>query len=351
MVTPTATNAYHYAAIATENPLAEGTAVAAQKFPAYKTFNDGAAITNEPDEGHVGARSITLSNDRVAAVGEPDINDRLRPDDAFGYFLYHFFGADTPTRNIASTGLSYSHAYTESSTGLPSATIYQGYNYDNDTAKTMAGCACDTLAFNFNPTQAPTIQAKYKGGFPTFGAVEPTLSYSTTPSFKAAQLAVYVDDTTIGTTKMTGFKEASVTLSNQLTSLPKVGGTFGENELEIGNLKVEGTYTRKYTADNEDYQRIWGSGSASGTTPESTGLFKKLRFEYTGPIIETTYPYLFQLDILNAEITDVKPTFDGEGGKTFAHTFTGVVNTATSTSVAATLQNKIETYEYIAPPP
>jgi hypothetical protein len=215
----------------------------------------------------------------------------------------------------------------------------------------MAGCVCDSLAFNFNPNQAPTVQPKYKGNFPTFGVTEPTLAYSTTASLKAGQLAVYIDDYggTMGATDMTGFKEAQVTLSNQITSTPKVGGTFGQNEMEIGNLKIDGSFTRKYTADDEDYQRLWGSGSFSGTTPSMSGLFKLLRFEYTGPIIETVYPYLFQLDVLKAEITDVKPTFDGEGGKTFAHTFTGVVDTATSTSAEAILQNKIPTYEYIAP--
>lgn len=346
----TATNAYHYFGLATENPLAEGTPVPVQKFGAYKSFNDGAAIGNEPDEGHVGGRSITLSNDRVAATSEPDINDRFRPDDAFGYFLYHFFGADTVTRNIPSTGLSYKHEFKESNIGLPSATVYQGYNYDADTAKSMAGCVCDALTFNFNPNNAPTVQAKYKGDFPTFGVTEPTLAYSTTPSLKAGQLSVFIDDFggSIGATPMTGFQEAQLTVSNQITTTPKVGGTYGQNEKDVGILNVEGSFTRKYTDDAEDYQRIWGTGSFAGTTPTTDGLFKLLRFKYTGPTIETIYPYLFQFDILKAEITDVKPTFDGEGKKTFAHTFKGVVATATNTSIEAILQNKIPTYEYIA---
>lgn len=351
IITPT--NAYHYFGIATENPSAPGTAVPVQKFGAYKTFNDGAVINNEPDEGHVGARSITLSNDRVSASSEPEINDRLRPDDEFGYFLYHLLGADDVTQNIPSTGLSYKHKFTESQIGLPTATIYQGYNYDADTAKSMAGCVCDSLSFNFNPAQAPTVTAKYKGDFPVFGVTEPTLSYSTTPSFKAGQMAVYLDDYatgTIGATAMTGFKEASVTLTNQVTIDPKVGGTLGQNNKDVGNLTISGTYTRKYTADDEDYQRFWATGAFDGTTPSTEGVFKKARFAYTGPMIETSYPYLFQLDILKMEITDVKPTQDGEGAKTFAHTFEGVVDTSTGTSVEMVLQNKIASYEYIAPP-
>lgn len=352
MPTQTPTNSYNYFALATENPAAEGTAVAAQKFGAYNNLSLGAQIGYEADEGHVGGASTLLGNDRTTAHTEPSITERLRPDDAMGYYIAHFFGSTTSTRNIPSTGLSYKHEYEESATGLPTATLFQGYNFDADTAKRSAGAVCEALSFQFNLNQAPKITARYKGDFYNFGVTEPTLSYSTTPSFKASQIDVYMDaypSGTIGTTAMDGFREATVNLTHEVTIDPNAENDFGVNDKLISTIKVDGSFVRKYTADDEDYMREWATGSFSGTTPTVDSLFKKVRFKYTGATIETIYPYQFYLDILKMEITNVERTTEGADATTFNHSFTGVVDTSTSTMVEAFLQNKVATYAYIAP--
>jgi hypothetical protein len=148
---------------------------------------------------------------------------------------------------------------------------------------------------------------------------------------------------------MDGFREATVNLTHDITIDPNAENSFGVNDKLVSIVKVDGSFIRKYTADDADYMREWATGSFSGTTPTSDSLFKKARFKYTGAMIETIYPYMFQLDILKMEITNVERTTEGGDATTFNHSFTGVVDTSTSTMVEAVLQNKIPTYAYIAP--
>ena len=339
-------NAYHYLRIATENPSAPGTPVAPQKGIRYESFDPGVNKEEDEDKGASGSKNPLINIDITRAYSEPNFTDRLRFDDALGYFLKHYYGTDVVTRNIPSTGLSYSHAFAEAAS-LDTATLTEGFNVGSETAKTMSGCQCNSLEFKFSLDAAPRITASYIGGYRVHGATEPSLTYATTRPAQAGQIDVYCDayGGTIGSTLLPGVREISLTLNNGLTAVAEAADDFGETSIDQDLVSITGSLTRRY--DGTDYERIFDTGSDSGTTPTTEPLEKLLRVKYTGPMIETIYPYIFQLDILRANVK-VKSPRGMEGMKTEEWEIKGLAN-ASGLSSAALLQNKIATYEYIAP--
>lgn len=339
-------NAYHYLFIAKENPSAPGTPVAAQKGIRFEDFDPGMKKEIDEDHGHSGARNTLIARDPVKAYSEPNATDRLRPDDALGYLLDALYGKDTVTRNIPDTGLSYAHTFTEDTLGT--YTLTEGFNVGSETAKTIAGAQCNSLEFKFSMDSAPRVTPSFIGGYPVYGVTEPTITYSTTKSIRASQLDVFCDNYnggTIGTTLLPGFREATITVNNGLNPVVESDDDFGETSIDQDKVSLTANLTRRY--DGTDYERIYATGAADGTTPTTDALEKILRFKYTGALIETTYPYIFQFDILHADV-EVKSTRSGDGMKMENWTITGLTNASGFTSQAL-LQNKVASYEYVAP--
>ena len=71
----------------------------------------------------------------------------------------------------------------------------------------------------------------------------------------------------------------------------------------------------------------WATGTTSGTAVNTENLAKNIKIP-TRSTIETNYKYDFTLDIKNAEITDVVPSENGDGSKTFEFSFTGALDSS-----------------------
>lgn len=333
-------NTFHYAGIGIED--VDGTAVAPDVLQKYQDFKGNAKIETEVDEGHMGTRGKGTETTRVKAYAEPEITDRIRWDGGIEQMCKAFCGSAVSTRNIPTTGLSYTHVYDEADT-LPTYTYTHGFNVGSETARTFAGCVCNTLEFNFPTEEAPTVTAGFISNFPVFGATEPTLTYTTTKAAQSGQLKVFWGD--VGSTPSTpipGLQEASVSLNNNFEATVAAGNTWGTVDKDMGDLTVEGNFTLKYY--DTDYQREWATGTTSGTAVNTENLAKALRFQYEGPTIETSYKYDFTLDIKNAEITDVVPSEGGDGSKTFEFSFTGALDSS-SDKFGLSITSKIPTLE------
>lgn len=329
----TPSNSFHYAGAAKE--VVENTALAPTKLWKFQDFKGGAVIESEESKGHTGSRGLTDEIIRTKAYAEPEIKDLLRPDASLEQIMFAFFGAGTPT--IQGSGPSYKTEFTAADE-LSTFSITHGFNYSDDLAKVFTGAVCDNLEFGFSTEESPNITHKWMSNFPKFGVAEPTLTFPTTPAFKASQLQVLIGEVgSVPTTPLGCFKEGKATLSNNGEIGICAGDTFGIVSKDLGELGVEGSMTTRYVSD---MQREWATGSSSGTDVSEDGFARAIRFILTGGNIETTNNYQFILDILNAEITALDPTESGDDAKTFDWSFKGMVDD-TNQKVKATVVSKL----------
>ena len=338
-------NRYNWGGIAPQS--AERTpASAPSRLGRYTDFSGNAQKEDEEDEGHSGNRNLIQGVDILAAYSEPEYGDKIRPDEVIGDFLRGFFGTVTSTQQEST--VAYTHAFEEDE-DLPFYSFFQGYNVDSEEAKRFADLLVSKLEFNFNAKETPTWTGTLTGNFPDFDITEPSLTYPDRIVLFAPQLTVYLDETsgTIGTTEMPGFKEGSVSMDNGIETEPLPGGDFGETQKDMGALNVEGSFIQKHI--DTDIQRRWATGASDGADPIAVNEEYQLRFELTGAFIkdgsgaDTTYPYLFRLDVHNIVISNVDPTEDGDDARSYESTWKAIPNSSNIT-VSAYLQNKVTSY-------
>jgi len=315
-------NSFHYAGVGKQST--EATGVAPTAMIKYQEFTGNAQIEVESDEGHIGARGKGTVNSRTKAFAEPEFKDRLRWDGGIEDIIFAFCGGVSSVQVGATT--AYTHTFSWADT-LPFYSITHGYNVGSEEAKRFEGAVANNLEFAFPTEESPNLTIGYVSDFPSFDITEPTLTYTTTQPAKTGELTFKMGDVggALGSA-LSNYVEGSLKLSNNIEATVDAGNPFGSVNKDMGDLTCEGSFTLKYT---QDEQRLWATGSVSGAAVSSANRSQALQWKYTGAAdAGTGTKYSFQADVYNAEITDVKPTEGGDGAKSFEFTFTGMNNSS-----------------------
>lgn len=315
-------NSFHYAGIGKQS--VEGTGVAPTPMIKYQEFTGNAQIEVESDEGHIGARGKGTVNSRTKAFAEPEFKDRIRWDAGIEHIIYAFCGGVSSVQNGATTAYTHTYSWADS---LPFYSITQGYNVSSETAKRFVGAVANNLEFSFPTEESPTVTVGWVSNFPTFGVAEPTLTYSTTQPAKTGELTFKMGSVggALGSA-LSNYTEGSCKLSNNIEATVDAGNAFGSVNKDMGDLTCEGSFTLKYT---QDEQRIWATGAIGSTAVTTANYSQGLQWIYTGAALAGVgYNYKFQLDVYNAEITKVTPTEGGDGAKSFEFEYTGMANSS-----------------------
>lgn len=326
-------NSLHYSAIAKQ---AENTFVPAALFIRFTEFSGNAEIETETDTGHTGTKSLKLGEDRTQASAAPEINDRLRPKQGMEDFFYHILGGLTIT--VAKEGATKAKKWTIIPTDgdLPVVSITHGFNYSAIAARGFPNAIANELELSMSSTESPTIRIGYLSDFPTYGVVEPLLSFvSDAPqSFKPGHLSVYMAGTDVGnlndTHKIGCMTEASLTISNNIETSICAGNELGTVDKDIGELTIEGSMTLKYR-DEVELEREWATGTKVGTKVTYASLMKQLKFLYKSDKIETVtgtpnedFFYQLGIHLKKVDIKSAKESEGGDGSKTIEIEFSAV---------------------------
>lgn len=341
-------NSLHYAGFAgqkgatLEDPLC---------FIKFNNFGGNAEIETETDQGHTGTRSLNLGEDRVSAQASPEIEDKLRPEEGLEDYLYHILGAVEPS-TIGSKVKRY--VFTpDPDAELPLVSIIHGFNVEDETARGFANAMANEMTVKMSAKEAPSISMKYVSDFPLYDVVEPTLSFLATPpqSFKSGQLKAFLGSSTgivEGTDSMGCLTEASFTVSNNIEPSICAGNELGEVDKDVGELTLEGSLNVQWNPVVARLEQQWATGATDGSRISYNSLFKALRFRYEGALIETVagtpsidYFYMVEFDLPKVDITSVKSSEAGEGGKTVDVEFKALASLSDVDIITATVQSQL----------
>lgn len=319
-------------------------------FIKFSEFESNKEIETEEDKGHTGTRSLLLGENRVKAKAAPKITDLCRPEQGLEDYFYHILGSYTKT--TYGTKVKKYEITPNPNSILPNVAILHGFNYGTENAYGYKNALANEMEISMSSTEAPKIDISYVSDFPEYNITEPTIQFldpTIAPQpFKAGQFKTFIGATTINeTTDNAGcVTEASVRINNNIEESVCSGDTFGKISKEIGELAIEGSMKMKYSDKASELEKIWATGSTSGTGVTDASLFRALRFKYEGALIEsvsgTDYKYTMQIDIPKADITSVKPSESGDGTKEYEIEFKASASLVESNVIKATIISQLD---------
>lgn len=323
---PTPPNSLHYAGLTAQCSQNYCTPTVFIKF---SEFESGIEMETEEDRGHTGTRSLYLGEDRTKGFAAPSFTDRLRPEQGLEDFMYHILG----TYQKESYGTkTQEYIFTPTDNDLPKVSITHGFNYSTIGARGFPNAIADELEVTMDAEKPPEVKIKYISDFPEYGKTEPTLTFPSNapPSFKSSQLSAYMGE--VGgvneeTDKIPCMTEGNIKISNNIDTSICAGTTIGSVVKDIKELTVEGSFKMRYTGT--EYERLWATGSLTGTTMSPNNLTRSLRFKYEGGLIEsvsgTDYKYTLQFDIPKANLKFTESE-SGDDAKTVEAEFKGATH-------------------------
>lgn len=221
------------------------------------------------------------------------------------------FGAATSTRNIPSTGLSYTHEFAQDWSSLLSASIVRwapGMTGAED-VEAYSGAILNSLEIGYDGPGPISLKANFDcGGFSGAESV-PTRTYTTAAPFTWGTLVAKLDGT-----QKTDITKAAIKIERAVDKQYGADGADGliANILTPTDWKVTGSLAFPYETKDELMKYL--TGSSSGTAIANTILDRTLQLTNTGSIIETTYPY--KLDFKMPKVNWSKCKVDKDADKT-----------------------------------
>lgn len=212
------------------------------------------------------------------------------PEGGLEPLLKLIFGAATSTRNIPSTGLSYTHEFTQNWQNILSSSLTQwipGFSSDKE-VEAFTGAVLSSLEIAYDGPGPITLRANWDCAGFNASQSAPTRTYTTAAPFVWGHFTAKVD----GTLKSDVTK---ATLKIERKTDKKFGATGNVNSALIANILTPTDWlvsgSLEFPVENRNEILQYLSGSTSGTTITPVIANRTLQLTLTGANIETTYDY------------------------------------------------------------
>ncbi len=256
-------------------------------------------VVDEDLAVNIGTPGATFTYRKDAQPGGP-LSMPAWPEAGLEQLLKMAFGAVQTTRNIPDTGLSYTHAFTQNSAVMPTATIIRWADAIAAAKEPEAylGLMLNSLQLGYDGPGPISLQADLKGTQFDLSQSAPTKTYTTAQPFVWGNFSMELDGSALAHTT-----KASIKIDKIVDSLPIGGAGFPRVNTPTG-FKVGGRLEFPY--ETWDELKNYIAGSTGGTSIGTIIKDRTMKLTCIGANIETTHNYKmeFKLPRVNMKVLD-----------------------------------------------
>ena len=295
-------------------------------------FNHEREIEMEDDEGHMGTATTRMSSYRTQATANPSFTDKCRYTEGWEDMWLLLLGSDDGTgaiRKQAVSGAEGVYDYTfKVNTDNPQnpyfATLINGFakSSDNLDAYKYEDALMGEFEISGSNEEAPTYTATFSTNYPKVNQRNPSRVIPAKTVFpKSADVRIYIapagsSDTEVLKHEFPCYLEWSVSVNNNIESVPCSGDEFGESTKVLGNREGEVKITVPWTEATKFLEKEFETGASDGTTVTTENDVKTIWIVMeNGKIGNTTQKYTTTIKIPSVVITSAYSEQSGTDAK------------------------------------
>ena len=313
-------------------------------------FNHEKEIEMQDDEGHMGTATTKMSSYRSKASANPSYTDKCRYKEGWEDIWLLLLGSDDGTDAHAilkeakpdeASVFDYTFKINVSKPQKPYfATLYNGFAKTETDAYIYEDALLSELEVSGSNEEAPTYSSTYATNYPKFNQQNPSRVFPAKTIFpKSADVRLYIApqgeysldptaDNYIGQYEYPCYLEWSVSVNNNIESVPCSGDDFGESTKTLGNR--EGTFnaTVPWTEATKHLEYEFQGGASDSTSVttdndvktvwivmENTYIQKNTGTAQAPVWVNTNYKYKTVIKIPQVVMTSVTSEQSGSDAK------------------------------------
>ena len=299
-------------------------------------FNHEREIEMQDDEGHTGTATTKMSSYRSKATANPSYTDKCRYKEGWEDLWLLLLGSakggsgsdkDDIRKEETSTGSGIYNYTFKINVDAPQdpyfATLFNGFAKTTGDAYKYEDCLLSEFELSGSNEEAPTYTATFNSNYPKVNQTNPTRVIPSTTVFpKSADVSVYIAPAGTSDANMTNYEypcylEWSVSVNNNIESVPCSGDDFGESTKVLGNREGTVSITVPWTEDTKHLEKVFevgGAGTDEKVTSEND--LKKIWIVMENTLIgESELKYKTVIKIPNVVITKAYSEQSGTDAK------------------------------------
>lgn len=258
-------------------------------------FNHEREIEMEDDEGHMGTATTKVSTYRTKASANPSFTDKCRYKEGWEDIWLLLLGSALGTvghehdiiKEETSNG-SGIYRYTfkinvESPEDPYFCTLYNGFAKTTKDAYKYEDCLLGEFELSGSNEEAPTYTATFSSNYPKVNQTNPSRVIPASTIFpKSADVDIYIapvlssgtyvigtagsGETSIDSYKYPCYLDWSMSVNNNLETVPCSGDDFGESTKVLGNREGNFSITLPWTSATKNLEKEFEVGNTNTTT-------------------------------------------------------------------------------------
>ena len=267
-------------------------------------FNHEREIEMEDDEGHMGTATTKMSSYRTKASANPSYTDKCRYKEGWEDIWLLLLGSDDGTSSHAirkqetSSGSGIYNYTFKINVDNPQdpyfATLFNGFAKSTGDAYKYEDCLLSEFEITGSNEEAPTYTATFSSNYPKVNQTNPTRVIPASTIFpKSPDVTVCIAPVGTSDANMTNYAypcylDWSVSVNNNLESVPCSGDDFGESTKVLGNREGSVSITVPWTSETKHLEKVFETGANDGTTVTTENDVKKVFIIMEGTTIGTS---------------------------------------------------------------
>lgn len=299
-------------------------------------YNHEREIEMQDDEGHMGTATTKISTYRSKASANPSYTDVCRYKEGWEDIWLLLLGSakggsgddkkDILKEEVAGATGVYKYTF-KVNVDAPQdpyfATLYNGFAKDptGDTYK-YENSLLGEFELSGSNEEAPTYTATFASNYPKVNQPNIARTFPATTIFpKSADVRIFIAPVDTADARMTEFEypcylDWSVSVNNNLETVPCSGDEFGESTKVLGNREGNVNITVPWTSATRHLEKVFETGLADGTVVTTENDVKKIWIVMEGNTIgETNQKYTTTIKIPRVVITSAYSEQSGTDAK------------------------------------